>query len=226
MPYSESVKKAIAFLMVATVFCLGNVYASESVRVPGKEEGDASAQFRLGVMYEHGVPEDDQGAVRLYRRVAAQRTSAKSASGIVRAKIVTQIDKPDPQAGVKSTQNILIDFSEERVDQDFATGHTKIGSIELEAVRNKFLVKDVEFEGDSVTFTAVGQTASGVLFIPAINYSIKIKVNAEGTATGEAHHDGYPSYRVYVNGNRIYEHKHKHTEVLKTAPGNEMNRKF
>ena len=38
------------------------------------EQGDASAQFNLGVMYANGegVPEDDQEAVRWYRKAAGQ----------------------------------------------------------------------------------------------------------------------------------------------------------
>ena len=41
---------------------------------PLAEQGDAEAQFSLGVMYEHGqgVPQDNKAAVKLYRLAAEQ----------------------------------------------------------------------------------------------------------------------------------------------------------
>lgn len=110
----------------------------------------------------------------------------------------TEILLPDPQAGVKSEQTLTVNFSRRMVTSSFRTGTTSVGPITLSSVRNKFSVHDVVFQGSNVSFGVIGQTASGVLIMPNINYQMHFEVRSTGSGSVQGTHDGYPAYFVRV----------------------------
>ena len=134
----------------------------------------------------------------------------------VRVELVTRILSFDPQAGMKSTQVLLIDFDKKTIKSLFSTGVTAIGPIELGSVRDKFVVDNIDFGTPGrVGFTARGQTASGVLFMPNINYKFNMAVTPKGTGAFSGCHDGYPAYRVAVSGKAVYEFLHESLSLIK-----------
>lgn len=133
----------------------------------------------------------------------------------VLVEVVTQILPNDPQAGMKSTQTLQVDFDKKTVTQSFKTGVTTIGPVELTSVRDKFVVQDVTFEGTKrVSFKVAGQTASGVLFMPNINYQFTFAVTPTGTGAIAGCHDAYPAYDIKVGGKAIYAFKHQPTNLI------------
>lgn len=134
----------------------------------------------------------------------------------VRVEVVTRILSFDPQAGMKSTQVLLIDFDRKTITPSFSTGVTGIGPIELGSVRDKFVVDTIDFATPGrVGFTARGQTASGVLFMPNINYKFNMAVTPKGKGALSGCHDGYPAYQVKVAGKSVYDFKHKPLSLIK-----------
>lgn len=129
--------------------------------------------------------------------------------------IKTEILSFDPQPGMKSTQTIDVDFSSKSVKSSYVTGTTKIGSWELKSVRDAFTIKNIVFSDQSVTFKTFGQTASGVGFMPNIDYEMAFKVNADGSGTVEGAHDGYPAYSIKKGTEVIYQYKHKSKDLQK-----------
>jgi hypothetical protein len=129
--------------------------------------------------------------------------------------ITTAILDPDPQAGMKSTQRIFVDFEHHMVRSEYETGTTEFFGVVLSSVRDHFRIENVSFAGDEVRFRAVGETASGVRVLPNINYRFDIRMNrdaTEGDVTGC--HDGYPSYEVRFGHTLIYWFKHKPIRLL------------
>lgn len=129
----------------------------------------------------------------------------------VTVEIVTRINAPDPQAGMKSTQTLTIDFDNKKVTQAFKTGVTTLVGVDLASVRDKFLVENVEFTSAPsvrVGMTVRGQTASGVLFMPNIDYKFQLAVTPVGNGAISGCHDGYPAYIVKVGSKTVYERQH------------------
>ena len=129
----------------------------------------------------------------------------------------TEILPFDPQPGMKSEQTLDVDFTSRTVRSSSRTGHTHIGPITLSAARSKFSVFGVVFSPTGVTFTAVGTTASGVLVLPNIDYSIRFQVIPAGTGWIDGNHDGYPAYKVSKGSKVVYAYLHKPMELWKLA---------
>lgn len=130
-------------------------------------------------------------------------------------KIKTEINEPDPQAGIKSEQVIDIDFASEEVKVSFTTGTTELLGQKLESARNNFKLESYSFSDAFFTMKVSGETASGVLFIPNINYSFTIVLKNDGSGSIEGCHDGYPSYYVSLGDKTIYHNKHQSLEIIK-----------
>lgn len=134
----------------------------------------------------------------------------------VRIEVLTQILPFDPQAGMKSTQTLEIDFDKKKVSQSFKTGVTGLGPIQLASVRDQFLVENIDFSSPGrVGLTLKGQTASGVLFMPNINYKFFLAVTLSGGGSVSGCHDGYPAYQVKVSGKTVYDFRHESVNLVK-----------
>lgn len=132
----------------------------------------------------------------------------------VKVEITTQILPFDPLPGMKSKQTLLVDFAQRKIMQSFTTGVTDVG-FEIGSVRDKFEVENVAFENGRVGFTARGQTASGVMFMPNINYRFYFSVTPAGGGVLSGCHDGYPAYEVLVAGKKVYDFTHKSMNLVK-----------
>ncbi|TIX83185.1 MAG: hypothetical protein E5V24_19710 [Mesorhizobium sp.] len=119
------------------------------------------------------------------------------------------------QVGVKSIQTIAIDFDAQTVSSVVTTGKTDIGITDLKSVRDSFSVANASFAGQTVRFKATGQTASGVRFMPNINYALTLEVDLNArTAKVSGCHDGYPSYEVSVSGSQVYSFEQEYLLAL------------
>ncbi|SFN44981.1 hypothetical protein SAMN05216386_1016 [Nitrosospira briensis] len=148
--------------------------------------------------------------------VVAFTTCAAAYSEPLRVEIVTRILPSDPQEGMKSTQVLLVDFEKKQITQSFSTGVTGLGPIQLGSVRDKFVIENPDFSSPGrAGFTARGQTASGVLFMPNINYMFQFVVTPTGKGALSGCHDGYPAYQVMVGTNKVYDFKHRSIALLK-----------
>ena len=146
---------------------------------------------------------------------ASASPASDEAPSVREVVITTAILDPDPQAGMKSTQRIFVDFERRVVTDAYETGTTEFFGVVLASVRNRFRIENVSFSGDEVRFRAVGETASGVRVLPNINYRFDIRMNrdaTEGDVTGC--HDGYPSYEVRFGRIMIYWFKHRPIRLL------------
>ena len=128
----------------------------------------------------------------------------------IKVEITTRILSFDPQTGMKSTQTILVDFKKKKISQTFKTGVTHIG-FDIGSVRDKFMVDNVDFSDGRVGFTARGVTASGIMFMPNVNYKFLIAVTSKGSGA----FDGYPAYEIAVAGKKMYDFAHKSVELVK-----------
>jgi hypothetical protein len=140
-------------------------------------------------------------------------------SAPLRVEIVTRILPPDPQAGMKSTQTLVVDFQAKRITPSFSTGSTQFPVVgEFGSLRDRFQVKIVNFSEQRVTFTVKGETASAVAalipFMPNINYKFDLTLTSTGTGELSGCHDGYPAYAITVGGEKIYEYLHPRIALL------------
>lgn len=142
-------------------------------------------------------------------------TVAAEELGVVEIVVETEIDSPDPQAGMKSRQSILVDFGAGTAESSFETGVTTIGALELSSIRDEFEVRNAIVTGRSATLTVVGETASGTVILPNINYEFAFVVSAKGQGHFSGCHDGYPSYEILVDGKSVYKHKHDQMAIQK-----------
>lgn len=128
--------------------------------------------------------------------------------------IVTEIRAPDPQAGMKSTHRVKMDFDQLTVTDEYLTGTTHFFGVSLPSIRNNFRVSGVEFAGNKVKFHVAGETASGIGVVPNINYRFHIEVSRQGTTHIKGCHDGYPAYEIRYRHVMLYWFKHKPIAVL------------
>jgi hypothetical protein len=129
--------------------------------------------------------------------------------------VETRIKPPDFQAGMKSTQQMIVNFATQRVTNDFYTGVTDLVGVPLQSVRDSFQVNNIVFTPTAMSMTAVGQTASGVLLLPNINYQIALTIdNRTREVVLNGCHDGYPSYKVTVNRTQVYHFQQERITAL------------
>jgi len=139
--------------------------------------------------------------------------------------IETRILDFDPVSGMKSTQRIAVfadrDNQSMRVNSTFTTGTT----FGIPAVRNRFSVANVSYDlsEGKLSFLATGQTASGVLVMPDIDYSFQLSFdgsNHQNKWTLQGCHDGYPAYKVWLENavsgetTELYEFIHRPIQLL------------
>ena len=144
--------------------------------------------------------------------------------------IETEILAPDPQFGVKSTQTIslYVDTSSGKFapKSSFTVGSTDLYVGKVKPIRNKFEVTNIKSEVSSgfISFTAIGQTASGVAILPNIDYSFNISFsskNKENIWSVTGCHDGYPAYKInfinLISGKKqvLYNFKHEPLGIAK-----------
>lgn len=158
----------------------------------------------------HRVEGTWQGLVRFVLGVIAAcigfepGSTAARAQSAVQIVVETAILKFDPQPGMKTRQVLQVDFDRRHVIGTYETGTTEFFGVNLEAVRKNFVVEEVDFSDGKATFKVTGQAASGVSALPDIDYKFKMTVWPDGTAIVRGCHDGYPSYRVTVEGKEQY----------------------
>jgi hypothetical protein len=145
------------------------------------------------------------------------------AADAVQIVVRTHIDSPDPQAGMKSEQTVMVNFKTGRYSSSFKTGITSVVGVRLESVRNKFNVDKFSLSNGIASFEVYGETASGVLFFPNINYKFKVSVDRNGKGTLSGCHDGYPSYDVLVTGKPSYTFTHGHIDLIKLFGSCDIN---
>jgi hypothetical protein len=118
------------------------------------------------------------------------------------------------QAGQKSLHSITVDFGSKKTVATYTTGHTKIAGFQVGSIRDKFLLIGNRFNGGGTAlFTAVGETASAVGVMPNINYTFQLEVTPHSVKYSGTH-DGYPSYKILVNGATIYDYVQGHIGQL------------
>lgn len=132
-------------------------------------------------------------------------------SGLVVIEIETAIRRQSwatAQVGQKSLQTISVDFRSKKTSHTFTTGKTSILGMPVGSIRDDFKLTKTKFSGSSnITFSAKGETASAVGFMPNINYSFDILLSlSPRTVTVTGAHDGYPSYNIAVNSKSVYDY--------------------
>ncbi|WP_037424798.1 hypothetical protein [Sinorhizobium sp. CCBAU 05631] len=119
------------------------------------------------------------------------------------------------QAGLKSRQTLTIHFDTKQISNTFETGVTSLSGTNLSSIRDKFVINNVQFSGSVAAFKATGQTASGIIIIPNIDYKLDITVDKSAKEIVlSGCHDGYPSYIVSVEGKTVYEFKQEFIGAL------------
>ncbi len=139
-------------------------------------------------------------------------------------KIVVSIERGDRFAGKKVEHQVYWKEGRSRVK----TGTTNIWKWKLPSVGDDF-----SFQWTESGLVVQGKTASGITKVfsswcileiklceklkekfigPFINYEFTFS-GGPGSARVVGSHDGYPSYEIFQNGERIYYHKHKPKRV-------------
>ena len=135
-------------------------------------------------------------------------TSRANAEQVV-VEIITEIREVSPlsfQVGVKSHQTILLDKSTNTATAKVTTGTTSIAGYEFDSIRNHFSIGEAQFTGNLISVTAKGQTASAVGIMPDIDYQLTVRLNhLQSKAWISGCHNEYPSYRILINGNAVYD---------------------
>lgn len=120
------------------------------------------------------------------------------------------------QVGQKSLQTISVDFKSKKFTHKYVTGKTNILFWSAGSIRDDFQVNAARFgTQNDFTFSAKGETASAVGFMPNINYNLTILLSyIPKLVTITGNHDGYPSYNVAVNGRSVYDYVQGHIGQL------------
>ncbi len=145
----------------------------------------------------------------------AQRQSVDRPAGALKKMEVvveTRILPIDPVSGIKSKQTVTVDFERGTVSQRYATGST----YGLGSVRDQFTVALARRTGSRIAFRVTGETASGVIVMPNINYRFEIEVAPDGSASlVSGCHDGYPAYAITIGNRKLYSFVHKSIRLIK-----------
>jgi hypothetical protein len=128
---------------------------------------------------------------------------------VVTIEIITEIRPSHMQAGEKSRQAISINLATNKASAEVTTGVTEVvPGWSWGSVRDKFELKTVTFGNPQIRFTAQGQTASAVLFMPDIDYKFSVILNrVQKKVWISGCHNKFPSYRILINGAVIYDHQ-------------------
>lgn len=110
------------------------------------------------------------------------------------------------QVGQKSLQTVVVDFANKKFTWSYKTGKTRLPLIgDLHSIRDSFRLNNASFtaSGD-FNFSVKGQTASAVIVMPSINYEFAVVLSPQ-KVTFAGKHDGYPSYKIAVDGKSVYD---------------------
>lgn len=134
-----------------------------------------------------------------------------SLAQVITLEFETRIETTDSFPGMKSRQTVSFDPSSPGSEtSDFETGSTDFGHFEIDATRSEFEIGNVDFSGGEVQFDVTGQTASGVMVLPDIDYKFRVRYSkSDNQISLSGCHDAYPSYKVSVNGRQFYYARHK-----------------
>ena len=113
------------------------------------------------------------------------------------------------EVGEKSRQAMLLDCDKKLLTQfPMVMGSTKIGPITLKPVRNKFKSDLYDSENDIFSLFILGQTASGVMVMPDIDYQLRLSIDPRKRRVRIlGSHDGFPSYSVLIDGKAVYDYE-------------------
>lgn len=128
--------------------------------------------------------------------------------------ITTQIDQGTVQAGLKSTQTVVVDLATHRAESDHWTGLTEIGPMKFASVDDKFEATASGNASGGTTVEIKGRTRSGVRFMPPIDYRMKLVSSSNGAFLLTGCHDEFPSYNVTINGEEVYDYPHPKIDGL------------
>ena len=127
-------------------------------------------------------------------------------------RVVTEIEDELIFSGIKSEHSYHWKLHKHSV----VTGTTDISfpggfTYKIQSVRNNFR----SWRNKEGVFMK-GSTKSGMTFGvgPGIDYSFRFTGRPNNTRISGCH-DGYPSYKIYINGKLVYYFKHKSIRVLK-----------
>jgi hypothetical protein len=191
----------------------------------GREEGSPMLITKGDSRVEIGAPtrpprqseEGGEGLLsRMFGRQSAKRQEAKRTKPLPKLEIqvVTAIRDVGGafQAGEKSRQRILLDCESRTIALPEPTlGITDLYIAKRNAVRNAFDANLIEVRDELFVLGARGQTASGVYFMPDIDYRLRLEVDAARRRIRiVGSHDGFPSYTVLVNGKAVYDYEQSH----------------
>jgi len=133
-------------------------------------------------------------------------------------KVVTEI-RGGAQAGMKSTHTVVVDTDTRSIASDiYSTGITHIPGLGATGSRDDNFMGVLNSVDDChINLTMNGSTASEA-FPAAIDYSFNIYlslvIGGNGAASLAANHDGYPSYKYYVNGGKYYDYVQRNLRDL------------
>ena len=182
----------------------------------GGEEGAPISVSRGDTRVDIGAPTREPERPNLLRSLwpfgssrGEGRNSRKERLPKLRIEIVTAIREVNGafQVGEKSRQTVLLDC-EKRIltSLPVVLGDTKIAGRSLKPVRSKFSADMFDTAGDRFGILALGQTASGVMVMPDIDYRFQMSVDPRRRRIRlSGAHDGFPSYSILVDGKNVYD---------------------
>ncbi len=131
-----------------------------------------------------------------------------SASSTDNIQIISEIRPPHSQAGVKSTQNINVDLTTKTLNSNFSTGKTKFAGMEFSSRDDNFNVSEQIITNNFYAFSANGTTGSRLYPFGNIDYQFDFNVDKNaGNANVKGSHDGFPSYIINFNGQKVYDYQ-------------------
>lgn len=211
-------RKMIERLGTSDGASLPNVPEVRDAIARGGEEGAPISVSRGDTRVDIGAPtrpaarsNSNQSIWPFTSRGSAARADSKVKKQLpmLKIEIVTAIrDVGDAmQVGEKSRQTVLLDCDKRVLTQfPVALGDTKIWRISLKPVRSKFTAELYDSANDIFSMFILGQTASGVRFMPDIDYRLRITVDPlKRRIRLSGAHDGFPSYSILLNDKRIYD---------------------
>lgn len=117
---------------------------------------------------------------------------------------IRKVSRLTAQVGQKSLQKITVDFGSRSVVQEFRTGKTSVLIVDLGSIRDDFKLVQKGFSDGVANFAVSGQTASAVGVMPNIDYRFDFEAKPNEVVFSGSH-DGYPSYKIKINGKEAYD---------------------
>ena len=158
--------------------------------------------------------------IKMFIATIVYLVSAGATAEVISVSIVTEILPIDPVSGMKSTHDISIDTDTWVATSGYRTGKT----FGIPSTDDEFSV-DVSVQPDKthiVTIRGATETGMGFGFAPAIDYTVFLDFEENGSFKVSGRHDGYPAYKVEIDGEVIYRFEHKRLDLAKLAEPQEI----